>query len=112
MIYSTFYVAGMEAAHIATLIGDRGTVFAFGALPAQMNQLDQKILSLGLNSILSAAARLTSPKGYIYVYYILWMAPLLPGLQDIIHPLQPIVTHISTFQLHKLWATYQHTSYC
>ena len=43
---------GVEAAHIATLIGDRGTVFAFGALPVQIRQLNQKIFTLGLNSIL------------------------------------------------------------
>jgi len=43
---------GVEAAHIATLIGDRGTVFAFGALPVQIRQLNQRIFTLGLNSIL------------------------------------------------------------
>jgi len=42
----------MEAAHIATLIGDGRTVFAFGALPVKVKQLNQKILTLGLSSIL------------------------------------------------------------
>lgn len=52
-IYAFVYAyIGVEAAHIATLIGDRGTVFAFGALPVQMRQLNQRILTLGLDSIL------------------------------------------------------------
>ena len=50
---------GVEAAHIATLIGDRGTVFAFGALPVQMRQLNQRILTLGLDSILYYKTYLT-----------------------------------------------------
>lgn len=39
-------------AHIAGILGERGTVFAFGALPSQIEGLQQRMQTLEVNSIL------------------------------------------------------------
>lgn len=43
--------AGTEAFHIASLLGDRGTLFGFGVTPAMAQGLNDKTLKLKLNSI-------------------------------------------------------------
>ena len=43
---------GVEAAHIAGILGDRGTVLVFGVLPVQAREVQKKIFALGLHSIL------------------------------------------------------------
>ena len=50
--YISLIIAGVEAAHIAGILGDRGTVLIFGVLPVQAREVQEKMLSLGLHSIL------------------------------------------------------------
>ncbi len=46
-------VSGIEAFHIASLVRDGGTVYAFGVPPVQLRELQEAMFKLGLESILA-----------------------------------------------------------
>ena len=45
-----FYQTGVEAVHIASILGDRGTVLAFNVEQHLLPLLNEKIINLGVNS--------------------------------------------------------------
>lgn len=53
---------GVEAVHIASVLGDRGTVFACGAEKRLLPFLKEKTVTLGLNSILIYKQQLADVK--------------------------------------------------
>lgn len=52
------HLSGVEVAHIATILGYRGTVLVFNTQPTDIEQIQKKLLSLEVRSILISSMTL------------------------------------------------------